>query len=292
METRKNLQEKLKATLTQITHESLNSTFVGYSELYKQVIFVKVFSQEGKFLTEKTVNEQLNSRVLGFFTIENPQRFILIMEDCDPIDLKLPLTAELAFEMGQELSAFHQNVKLFEDIYLNEQLFKKVETDVSSLKNIAVKDRLEELLKAFNPIKAKIEHDLCAYSTVVLHGDVGVRNYKLVNGKLRLIDFERARKGVNYQDFIKLFYQDFKLNKNLISSFIEGYRAKGAKVEILPETQVFLIFITAVGIMKYVEKIEDQPFEKIGELMLETCTQYFNMDFGNESKQKLNAIIE
>ena len=53
METRKILQEKLKATLTQITHESLNSTFVGYSELYKQVIFVKVFSQEGKFLTEK-----------------------------------------------------------------------------------------------------------------------------------------------------------------------------------------------------------------------------------------------
>ena len=254
MEARKILQEKLKATLTQIMHESLNSTFVGYSELYKQVIFVKVFSQEGKFLTEKTVNEQLNSRVLGFFTIENPQRFILIMEDCDPIDLKLPLTAELAFEMGQELSAFHQNVKLFEGIYLNEQLFKKVEMDVSSLKNIAVKDRLEELLKAFNPIKAKIEHDLCAYSTVVLHGDVGVRNYKLVNGKLRLIDFERARKGVNYQDFIKLFYQDFKLNKNLISSFIEGYKTKGAKVEILPETQVFLIFITAVGIMKYVEK--------------------------------------
>ena len=292
METRKILQEKLKATLTQITHESLNSTFVGYSELYKQVIFVKVFSQEGKFLTEKTVNEQLNSRVLGFFTIENPQRFILVMKDCDPIDLKLPLTTELAFEMGQELSAFHQNVKPFEGIYLNEQLFKKVEMDVSSLKNIAVKDRLEELLKAFNPIKAKIEHDLCAYSTVVLHGDVGVRNYKLVNGKLRLIDFERARKGVNYQDFIKLFYQDFNLNKNLISSFIEGYRTKGAKVEILPETQVFLIFITAVGIMKYVEKIEDQPFEKIGELMLETCTQYFNMDSGNESKPKLNAIIE
>ena len=60
----------------------------------------------------------------------------------------------------------------------------------------------------------------------------------------------------------------------------------------MPETQVFLIFVTAVEIMKYVEKIEDQPFEKIGELMLETCTQYFNMDFGNESKQKLNAIIE
>lgn len=254
METRKILQKKLKATLTQITHESLNSTFVGYSELYKQVIFVKVFSQEGKFLTEKAVNEQLNSRVLGFFTIENPQRFILIMKDCAPIDLKLPLTAELAFEMGQELSAFHQNVKPFEGIYLNEQLFKKVETDVSSLKNFVVKGRLEELLKAFNPIKAKIEHDLCAYSTVVLHGDVGVRNYKLVNGKLRLIDFERARKGVNYQDFIKLFYQDFNLNKNLISSFIEGYRTKGAKVEILPETQVFLIFITTVGIMKYVEK--------------------------------------
>ena len=59
METRKILQEKLKATLTQITHESLNSTFVGYSELYKQVIFVKVFFQEGKFLTKKLLMNNL-----------------------------------------------------------------------------------------------------------------------------------------------------------------------------------------------------------------------------------------
>ena len=73
METKEILQKKLKANLTQITHQSLNSTFFGYSEIYKQVIFIKVFSQEGKFLTEKAVNEQLNTRVLDTFVIKQIQ---------------------------------------------------------------------------------------------------------------------------------------------------------------------------------------------------------------------------
>ena len=135
METKEILQERLKANLTQITHQSLNSTFVGYSEICKQVIFVKVFSQEGKFLTEKAVNEQLNTRVLSSFVIKQTQQFVLVMKDLAPIDIKERITPDMAFDMGIQLARFHQNVKPFSGIYLNNQLFEKAKFDSNSLQN-------------------------------------------------------------------------------------------------------------------------------------------------------------
>ncbi|WP_338212192.1 phosphotransferase [Lactobacillus juensis] len=96
------------------------------------------------------------------------------------------------------------------------------------------------MLALFTTRKADIEEDLKAHATTVLHGDVGLRNYKIVEGQLSLIDFERARMGVNYQDFIKLFYQDFRLNLKLIASFINGYRKCGEEVAVTPLTQSFL----------------------------------------------------
>ena len=290
-ETKEILQKKLKANLTQITHQSLNSTFFGYSEIYKQVIFVKVFSQEGKFLTEKTVNEQLNTRVLSSFVIKQTKQFVLVMKDLAPIDIKEEITPDMAFDMGIELSQFHQKVKPFSGIYLNNQLFEKAKFDISSLQNEEIKSRLLQALILFTEQKADIEEDLKAHANTVLHGDVGLRNYKIVAGHISLIDFERARMGVNYQDFIKLFYQDFGLNKELIISFVKGYEKCGQKVAITPVTQAFLIFITAIGIMKYTEKIVDKPFEKIGEQMLATCSSFLNTGSLNESLTNMNAII-
>ena len=290
-ETKEILQKKLKENLTQITHQSLNSTFFGYSEIYKQVIFVKVFSQEGKFLTEKTVNEQLNTRVLSSFVIKQTKQFVLVMKDLAPIDIKEEITPDMAFDMGIELSQFHQKVKPFSGIYLNNQLFEKAKFDISSLQNEEIKSRLLQALILFTEQKADIEEDLKAHANTVLHGDVGLRNYKIVAGHISLIDFERARMGVNYQDFIKLFYQDFGLNKELIVSFVKGYEKCGQKIAVASVTQTFLIFITAIGIMKYTEKIVDKPFEKIGEQMLATCSSFLNTGSLNESLTNMNAII-
>ena len=269
------LQEKLQADLTKITHESQNSTFVGDSAKFKQKIFVKVFAQEGKFLTEKAVNEQLNTRVLDSFVVKQTQQFVLVMKDLAPIDIKEEITPDMAFNMGIELSQFHQKLKPFSGIYLNNQLFEKAKFDISSLQNEEIKSRLLQVLALFTTRKADIEEDLKAHATTVLHGDVGLRNYKIVGGHLSLIDFERARMGVNYQDFIKLFYQDFGLKKELIVSFVKGYEKCGEEVAVTSLTQVFLIFITAIGIMKYTEKIEDKPFKQIGKQMLATCLPIF-----------------
>ena len=291
METKEILQKKLKANLTQITHQSLNSTFFGYSEIYKQVIFVKVFAQAGKFLTEKAVNQQLNTRVLDSFAVKQTQQFVLVMKDLAPIDIKEEITPDMAFDMGIELSQFHQKVKPFSGIYLNNQLFEKAKSDSNSLQNEEIKSRLLQVLALFTAQKADIEKDLIAHATTVLHGDVGLRNYKIVAGHLRLIDFERARMGVNYQDFIKLFYQDFGLKKELIVSFVKGYEKCGEKIAVTPVTQVFLIFITAIGIMKYTEKIEDKPFKEIGEQMLATCFSFLGVGSQDNDKANMQVLI-
>ena len=285
------LQEKLQADLTKITHESQNSTFVGDSAKFKQKIFVKVFAQAGKFLTEKAVNQQLNTRVLDSFAVKQTQQFVLVMKDLAPTDVKGQITPDLAFKMGTQLACFHRNVKPFSGIYLNNQLFEKAKFDISSLQNEEIKSRLLQVLALFTAQKADIEKDLIAHATTVLHGDVGLRNYKIVAGHLRLIDFERARMGVNYQDFIKLFYQDFGLKKELIVSFVKGYEKCGEKIAVTPVTQVFLIFITAIGIMKYTEKIEDKPFKEIGEQMLATCFSFLGIGSQDNNKVNMHALI-
>ncbi len=285
------LQKKLQAGLTKITHESQNSTFVGDSKKFKQKIFVKVFAQAGKFLTEKAVNEQLNTRVLDFFVVKQTQQFVLVMKDLAPSDIKEEITPDIAFNMGIELSHFHQKVKPFSGIYLNNQLFNKAKRDIDNLNKPEIKNKLLKLLAQFTAERAGIEKDLAVHANTVLHGDVGLRNYKIVAGHLSLIDFERARMGVNYQDFIKLFYQDFGLNKELIVSFVKGYEKCGEKIAVTPVTQVFLIFITAIGIMKYTEKIVDKPFEKIGEQMLANCSLFLDTGSLNESLTNMNAII-
>lgn len=287
----KTLEEKLQADLTKITHESQNSTFVGDSAKFEQKIFVKVFAQAGKFLTEKAVNEQLNTRVLDSFVVKQTQQFVLVMKDLAPSDIKEEITPDMAFNLGIELSHFHQKVKPFSGIYLNNQLFNKAKGDIDNLNKPEIKNKLLKLLAQFTAERVDIEKDLAVHANTVLHGDVGLRNYKIVAGHLSLIDFERARMGVNYQDFIKLFYQDFGLNKELIFSFVKGYEKCGQKIEVAPVTQAFLIFITAIGIMKYTEKIEDKPFEKIGKLMLATCSSFLNTGSLNESLTNMNAII-
>ena len=285
------LQEKLQADLTKITHESQNSTFVGDSAKFKQKIFVKVFAQEGKFLTEKAVNEQLNTRVLDSFAVKQTQQFVLVMKDLAPTDVKGQITSDLAFKMGIQLARFHQNVKPFSGIYLNNRLFEKAKFDSNSLQNEEIKSRLLQVLALFTTRKADIAEDLKAHATTVLHGDVGLRNYKIVRGQLSLIDFERARMGVNYQDFIKLFYQDFRLNQKLIAFFINGYRKCGEEVAVTPLTQSFLIFITAIGIMKYTEKIADKPFKEIGEQMLATCFSFLGVGSHDNDMANMNALI-
>ncbi|TVV15512.1 phosphotransferase [Lactobacillus gasseri] len=260
------LNQKLQSNLKPINHESLNKTFVGYSNLYQQSVFVKQFAKEQGCYTEETVTRQMNDRVITTFSIDN--RYILVLKDVEPRDIPSTIDQNLAFEMGQVLGKFHIQIKPFSKIKIVQNQFGDYLSEINTFQDSFYKSQLNKVAEKFKTHRNEIQNDLKINSHFVLHGDVGIRNYKYIGGKLTLIDFEKARLGPVYQDFIKLFYQDFSLNLDLIDSFLKGYSTKNSDYQLLGLTKQYLIFTTAVGIFNYTEKIEDIAFKKVGERML------------------------
>lgn len=268
MEIKRLLEQRLQAKLRVISHQSFNRTFVGFSQQYQQSVFVKVFLQERNWLTEKAVNEQLNSRVLAAFKVDvEPILYVLVMTDMAPADIAVPVSKALAVLMGEKLAIFHAQVRPFAGIRQDSEPFIKIHQRIKQLRSSSMRNRLIKIFKYFVHDQIMIETELLNSSTV-LHGDVGVRNYQFVTNQLVLIDYEKVQLGVKYQDFIKLFYQDFKLQPELMAAFMEGYTLKLPEPKISQLMQAFLLFKTACGIMSYTDKIEDQPFKQIGEKML------------------------
>lgn len=68
-----------------------------------------------------------------------------------------------------------------------------------------------------------------------------------------------------------------------------------------PSTQVFLLLLTAIGIMSYTAKISDPPFQRVGEKMLDTVELFLKrmnssgsslpINEGNSSIPELVALI-
>ncbi|QNQ80312.1 phosphotransferase [Lactobacillus sp. PV034] len=276
-EFRKILNNKVNGQLIPTNHESLNSTYFGFSKKFNNSIFIKVFNSFKKFMTEERITCQLSKRILDTFKIDcNGMKYVLVMKDLHPRDLEERINTERAYEMGVVLAKFHNTVKRFDGIKIESNYFNKIPENIKELRDSLEKERLFNLSRKFNNLQPLIENDLKENVNVVLHGDVGVRNYKTINNCLILIDYERARVGINYQDFIKLFYQDFKLDSSLIDSFLNGYNSKSIyHWKINTSTQYFLVFITAIGIMKYTQKIKDKPFKKIGIQMINEIEDYF-----------------
>ncbi|MDN5989330.1 MAG: hypothetical protein L0L48_06470, partial [Lactobacillus sp.] len=95
------LNQELHSNLKPINHESLNKTFVGYSNLYKQSIFVKQFAKRQGDYTEEMVTNQLNDRVITNMLIDD--KYILVLKDVKPRDISSSVDQNLAFKMGQVL---------------------------------------------------------------------------------------------------------------------------------------------------------------------------------------------
>lgn len=92
--------------------------------------------------------------------------------------------------------------------------------------------------------------------------------------ELCLIDFEKAKIGPVFLDFIKLFYQDFHNDQKLKKAFLHGYQSNKIEWQISKVTENFLIFITALGIFSYTSQIVDPNFEQLGMRMLADVEQY------------------
>lgn len=262
------LNQELHSNLKPINHESLNKTFVGYSNLYKQSIFVKQFAKRQGDYTEEMVTNQLNDRVITNMLIDD--KYILVLKDVKPRDISSSVDQNLAFKMGQVLGNFHTHVQPFPKIKIVKNQFDNYLSEINTFQDSFYKNKLIKVARKIKSNKNEIQENLKTNSDFVLHGDIGIRNYKYINGKLALIDFEKARLGPAYQDFIKLFYQDFSLNQKLINSFLKGYSTENSDYQLSNLTKQYLVFTTAIGIFNYTEKINDIAFRNIGKRMLDS----------------------
>jgi len=258
------LETLLQADLSRIAHPSFNTMFTGFSRRWQCQLFAKVFASDrfGKFSTERTVNEQLNDRVLMSSQLATGE-WVLVMRDLPMTPLSAELTPEVAQQMGAVLARFHRTVHLPATTNQPSMVMAKID----SLRQTPAYPQLLRLQNLYESQLPVIETELRQVKPVVLHGDVGCRNYQLVNGSLVLIDFERAHLGVPQVDFQKLFYQDFAGDQSLQQAFLNGY---GALPVLSSLTSSWLTFQSAVGILSYVQRLPDPEFERVAQRMLQT----------------------
>lgn len=269
------LDQQLMADLKLIPHESKNMSFTGFSHLYQQIIFVKVFQVKRKMESEKKVNQQFNQRYLTDFVIK-PTQYVLVMRNLDLEDITRPITLDLASTMGEVLSDFYQKVKPFAGINKEINYWTMANETLSNISTSSFTIHLQEILSHFKLYAKTIKQDINRTSKHVLHGDVGLRNYKIVAGNVCLIDFEKAKIGPVFLDFTKLFYQDFRNDPKLKDAFLHGYQSNQIEWQISRATEYFLIFITALGIFSYTSEIVDPNFEQLGMRMLADVEQYLS----------------
>ncbi|WP_158592798.1 MULTISPECIES: phosphotransferase [unclassified Lactobacillus] len=269
------LDQQLVADLKLIPHESKNISFSGFSYLYQQTIFVKVFQVKHKMETEKKVNQQINQRYLTDFVIE-PAQYVLVMHNLDLEDIARPITPDLASTMGEVLSDFHREVKPFAGINKEIDYWIMANETLTNISASSFNIHLQEILSYFELYAKTIEQDINRTSKHVIHGDVGLRNYKIVAGRICLIDFEKAKIGPVFLDFTKLFYQDFRNDQKLKKAFLRGYQSNQIDWQISKVTENFLLFITALGIFSYTSQIMDTNFEQVGMRMLADVEQYLS----------------
>lgn len=265
----------------EIEHESLNRTYVGYSSKYQQKVFLKLYRKVNhtKFVVEREVNQQLNDRYIGEFQLdEKITDFIygLVLKDINPqnIDFRGD-DSQIVFELGLQLGRFHKTVMPFDGLPSIVDLTDVVTEGIQQVHIVETRMALEQLQRDFMKTYPHIMQKTSSHS-VVLHGDVGVRNFKIVASDLSFIDFERAKKGVPYLDFVKLFYQDFKLDNGLMDSFKKGYETVASLAEIPEHLRWYCVFYTAIGIIKYTERVDDKLFQMLGETMLSDCRCFLN----------------
>lgn len=260
------LSAKLQADLTPLDHVSFNLMFTGFSRRWQTKLFVKVFTPErvGKFSMERAVNQQLNTRVLMSGQLTSGEWF-LAMRDIPVVPVPKIVTPALARQMGTVLAQFHHRVKLAATDSQPRDELSSVAAKIADLSGNPDYEQLRDLMASYKQNRAEIETELALAKLVALHGDVGCRNYQVVDGTLVLIDFERVHLGVPQADFQKLFYQDFLGKPALQQAFLAGY---GPLPELSPLTASWLLFQPAVGIFSYLQRLPDAQFELVGHRLL------------------------
>lgn len=258
------LERRFLAKLEKVNHNSENKHFVGYSKLYEKNIFIKIFKDENKFILENEILKNESSLYITSDYLNN----ILVLTYREYSDLvTCDMGNDVLKNIAKLISNFHKKKYIDEGKYKETSLKKILEYNLTRLVKREEYDLLSRIYYEFFKLLCDLEGEY-KNSLVTIHGDFCLRNIKVYNKNIILIDFERAKYASYYLDFIKFFYNDLDNNKEKKDIFLKEYYRESNKKKISRNLEYCLIFISSMGILNYTMRIEDREFEKLGLIIL------------------------
>lgn len=272
------LNKKYDSSFIVLNNSSKNIHFKGYSEYFSTIVFIKCFYSNKRYLKELELLSIFNKDdLLEYF--EWDDKYFIVFKYVNMQDIHDFLKKEIVIA-AKLIAKFHIiSTKMCMDkiksLSKNDKLiFDKVEDYINLLEGHY---RIRELKKIYNNFleyRTIYENEYFNLKKVVIHGDFGFRNIKMRNNEMTLIDFERAKIDIQWNDFIKVFNREIK-SKEDQDIFIKAYSEELEIQKPSPILMKFLDFYTALGIFSYTKVVEDKEFEEMGNEIINHINNFF-----------------
>ncbi|ASP40049.1 hypothetical protein CHH28_15815 [Bacterioplanes sanyensis] len=271
------LSREYDCDLTSLDHPSKNLHFSGRSKRLNKDIFVKLYDSKKRCSTELAILEVLqSSTLLGSY--EYGECRAVILEYCDMQDVT-EMSMATAYDYGILLGRFHKVATNERTQQIRElsgessTLFARIDETIGRISSHPAYAKVLRIYHELSQFSAVYQQEYEALPKVVLHGDFGLRNIKLVENAPVLIDFERSKYDIAWMDLVKFFNRE-ALDENLQARFLEGYQTQYPIAVPTPLLQKVLEFYTAIGIYSYTMHIPDQAFRLMGDRMIHQIDQF------------------
>ena len=277
------LSNKYSSMLESKGGYTLNNCFFGYSYYFNMDIFIKIYNNYNRYFIEKTILLNSNdSKMLDYLQINKFYAIVFKYEDYTDLST---LDKVVSYKSGKLLAKYHQEnfnlVSKIKNIRNEDNLFSNIKEyleKLNSLPNYLLLKKIDKQL-FFEHDKVIKEYKLT--KTVVLHGDFGLRNLKILNSKLVLIDFESSRTGIKYRDIIKYFAIDCD-SEVLQKAFIDGYNEISSLEKISPLLLNVLKFYTALEIYNFTLRVNNLEFKEVALKLVTSVKEYLDNNFLNK----------
>lgn len=264
------LNSYYQADLKVVHDVSGNQHLVGYSEVYHCNLFVKVFLNEAMFYAEQHVN-QVYAPDIYLDTVIFEDKYVIVLRDRQLSDVLVEeVTPAMAEKFGGMLADFHNQltgkVKVAKDA---RSLKEQITTSVAALAKMPYAALLNEAAASVEADLPLAQQEYEQLPPTVLHGDFSVRNIMHYQDDLILLDFEWAKMGVAFQDFIKFLYNE-ATTPQLKQRFILGYQKKREFEIPTKSLQRCLLLLCALQICHFHATHPKKKFGQMAQMMLQT----------------------
>lgn len=248
------LQSRLQCTkLLPFCERTHNMHYFGFSQLVNKEVFVKVFTDKKLYNNELHIYLNYKSeRLIDYIEFEDKYIIIIELQNYAPFIWQ---DDKCIKEAATVIADFHKNY----DMNLKPiDLYSRLEKKFNSIKKNTM---INQIYEFFILNKNDIEEEYSSMNKTIIHSDFGERNLKYNNGIIELIDFERIKVSIPWLDFVKIFVMEITDQREQ-NIFLDEYQ-KLTNLERPSKNLIGLLnFIEALGMIKYLSKIESDVLEK------------------------------